>query len=173
MAGTHSKTILFIGDSLIEFFDWQRRFPEHKIFNLGIAGETVEGLLSRIDRIIKTHPAPDLIFIMTGINNVAIEDFDFLDSYKEIIKRLRDAYPKTQIFITSLLPTLLEWIPEEFILKANLFLAEIAKETGAEFLDIHACFANNELKECLLPDGVHLSDKGYALWSQALEKIIK
>jgi len=38
------KTILFIGDSLTEFFDWQKRFPGHKVVNLGSAGETVETL---------------------------------------------------------------------------------------------------------------------------------
>jgi lysophospholipase L1-like esterase len=70
--------ILFLGHSLIEFFDWQKRFPAHTVRNLGVAGESVEGLLSRLDGIIKTYPEADLIFIMTGINNIAMEDFDFL-----------------------------------------------------------------------------------------------
>jgi hypothetical protein len=37
--------ILFLGHSLIEFFDWQKRFPDHLAVNLGKAGESVEGLL--------------------------------------------------------------------------------------------------------------------------------
>ncbi|HDH01537.1 MAG TPA: GDSL family lipase, partial [Nitrospirae bacterium] len=52
----HTKDILFLGHSLIEFFDWQTRFPDHRVASLGVAGETVEGLLSRLDGIIKEYP---------------------------------------------------------------------------------------------------------------------
>jgi len=37
-----------MGDSLIEFFNWQERFPDREVFNYGIAGETAEGLLARL-----------------------------------------------------------------------------------------------------------------------------
>ena len=66
--------ILFIGHSLIEFFDWQRRFPTHSTVNLGVAGETTEGLLSRTEHVIESHPSADLIFLMTGLNNIAMDE---------------------------------------------------------------------------------------------------
>ena len=78
--------ILFIGHSLIEFFDWQKRFPGHSAENLGVADETTEGLLARIDRIGGAHPSADLIFLMTGLNNISMDDFDFLGSYQEIVQ---------------------------------------------------------------------------------------
>lgn len=169
----HSKTILFLGHSLIEFFDWQQRFPEHRVYNLGRAGETVEGLLSRTGGIIEKHPPPDLIFIMTGLNNVAMEDFDFLDSFREIIGKLSVAYPESRIFINSLLPTMLEEIPDESIRRVNRSLKVIAGETGAEFLDIYSTFTAKGVEDCLLPDGVHLNNKGYALWAEAVERLIR
>ncbi len=46
------KNIVFIGDSLTGYFDWQKRFPDYDVKNLGIGGETVEGLMGRMDRII-------------------------------------------------------------------------------------------------------------------------
>ena len=64
--------ILFIGHSLIEFFDWQKRFPGHSAVTLGVAGETTEVLLARIDRIRGAHPSADLIFLMTGLNNICL-----------------------------------------------------------------------------------------------------
>ena len=57
--------ILFLGDSLIEYFDWNERLPGHNIVNLGIAGESVQGLLSRVMKISETSQNAEMIFIMT------------------------------------------------------------------------------------------------------------
>lgn len=172
---TFYKKILFIGHSLIEFFDWQGRFPDHQVVSLGVAGETVEGLLARIDVIIKEYPDFDLVFIMTGTNNVAMEDFEFLASYKSIIEKLSTAYPKSGIFIHSILPVVLEWIKDEDIKRANSSIKKMADKTSAQFLDIYNFFVDNKgtaIKDYLLEDGVHLSDKGYAIWTGALDEIV-
>ncbi len=172
---TFYKKILFIGHSLIEFFDWQNRFPDHKVVSLGVAGETVEGLLARTDGIIKEYPHFDLVFIMTGTNDVAMEDFDFLDSYKNIIEKLSAAYPGSGIFIHSILPVTLEWITDEDIKRANRSIKKLAEETRVEFLDVYKLFIDTKgkaVESYLLDDGVHLSDKGYAVWTGSLEKIV-
>jgi len=169
------KNILFIGDSLVEFFDWQGRFPGYTIANLGVAGETVEGLHSRIEKIISKYPSPDLVLIMTGINNVAMEDLGFFDSYRGIIKALSSAYPHTRIVLHALLPTLLPWISNERIQEVNHSLHKIAQETRTEFLNLHSGFVDpqgNPIRDYLLPDGVHLSEKGYARWAEVLARII-
>lgn len=171
----HKKDILLIGHSLIEFFDWQSHFQDHRVVSLGVAGETVEGLLSRIDGITREYPHFDLVFIMTGTNNVAMEDFDFMYPYREIIEKLSAAYPKTKIFIHSILPVILEWITDEDIQRANRSIKKMAKATGVEFLDIYKLFVDIEgkaLKDYLLEDGVHLSNKGYAVWTDALDRIV-
>jgi lysophospholipase L1-like esterase len=171
-----SKRILFIGDSLTEFFDWQRRFPGHEIVNLGSAGETVEGLLSRTDRLTKLTPAPDAVFLMTGINNVAIEDYDFLDSYGEIVEKISAAFPGVRLFIQSILPALVPWISGEAIRELNRSLQEIAEKAGKEYLDIYSLFIGPDgtgVRDYFLPDGVHLSDAGYTAWSKALERLLE
>jgi len=167
--------ILFLGHSLIEFFDWQNRFPGHNAVNLGVAGESVEGLLFRLNGIIKAYPEVDLIFIMTGINNIAMEDFDFLDSYREIILKLSAVYPKARVFIHSLLPVMVDFIDNKTILNVNDKIKILAGTTGAEFMDLHYLFTDNQgrpVKGYFLDDGIHLSDKGYDVWSEALEEII-
>jgi lysophospholipase L1-like esterase len=172
----HQKTILFLGHSLIEFFDWQGRFPGHRVFNLGVAGETAEGLLSRTERIITEHPGAELIFIMTGINDVAMEEFDFIGSYRKIIEKLKAAYPEARIFIHSLLPVTLEWVTDEAIREANRSIEACSKETNAELIDLYALFLDERRRareDLFLPDGVHLTEKGYSVWAKAIEGIIE
>jgi len=167
--------ILFIGHSLIEFFDWQSRFPEHRVINLGVAGETVRGLLSRTERIINDFPSADMIFLMTGLNDLAMENLNFLDPYKVIINRLKGAYPDVIIFVHSLLPTLVEFISNDLIKMINKSIREIAIDTGAVYIDIYGLFVNRDgrpIRRYFLDDGVHLSNQGYTLWANLLERRI-
>lgn len=174
--GSEAKNILFVGDSLIEFFDWQEEFPEHRVHNLGIAGETVEGLLSRIRRVTQQYPGMQTVVIMAGINNVAMEDIDFIASYERVIEHLSAAYAGAEIIVHSLLPTLVPWISVKSIQGVNLSLRRLAEEKKVLFLDLYRDFIDrqgNPIGNYLLPDGVHISADGYAAWAAALVKILR
>lgn len=169
------EKLVFIGDSLTEYFNWQRRFPDHNVLNLGVSGETVEGLEARIDRILLGVHEPDTIFIMTGINNIAMEDLDILGAYKRIINRLFSAYKKSVIVVQSLLPVNLSWIDNSAIREINRGLEKIAADFMSVYLDVYPLFcdaAGAVNASCLLDDGVHLSDKGYEIWSAAVERFL-
>lgn len=168
--------ILFIGDSLTEYFDWQQRFPEHEVMNLGIAGETVEGLAGRLNRIVTSINNPDLIFIMTGINNIAMEDYDIVETYRDIVKNLSSEFKNVVMVIQSILPVRLPWIDNRAIENINHSLEKIAKEFKVEYLDIYSLFIDsdeNPISDYLLDDGVHLSEKGYEVWAKAVEGFLK
>lgn len=164
--------ILFIGHSLVEFYDWQARFPQHRVANLGVAGETVDSMLWRLDGIKDKYPSADLIVLMSGLNDVAMGDMDFLDDYREAVEKLVLAYPGAKIFVNSILPTLSAFIPDRWIKNANDALKGMADDLGLVFLNVYELFMDGSgmpIKEYILGDEVHLSEKGYAVWSKALE----
>lgn len=168
--------IAFIGDSLTEYFDWQGRFPGYQVTNLGVAGEPVEGLLNRIPEIRSTVRDPGVIFLMTGINNLAMEDHSIAGTYKKIVASLVAYYRGSLVVIQSILPVLLPWVDNRVIERTNRSLEEIAKEFNAEYLDICGSFVDEEknpVKGYLLDDGVHLSDKGYEIWANVIEEFLK
>ncbi|MBI5102151.1 MAG: GDSL family lipase [Nitrospirae bacterium] len=169
------KKLLFIGDSLVEYFDWASRFPSYSVSNLGIAGETVDGLYARLDRVIMTTDTPDMVFIMSGINNLAMEDRGFGQKYRNILQRLRQEYPDAEIVAHSLLPVLYPFIGNRDIEQMNLTLKQIASDEGARYLDIHARFLDEDAQpdpSCLVEDGVHVSEEGYRRWADEIEKIL-
>ncbi len=141
--------------------------------NLGRAGETVEGLLSRMGRELEGWPAPDYVFIMSGANNVAMEETGFITEYRDIIKQFRAKAPDAKIFVHSLIPMLLPWVTPEMITNVNGLLQKVAEETGAEYLDIHGLFVDSGVRDCLLEDGVHVSEDGYDIWSAKVEEVIE
>jgi lysophospholipase L1-like esterase len=166
---------LFIGDSLIEFCDWQAKFPQVVVQNLGMAGETVEGLLARLDTQMDRIVPPDLILIMSGINNVAMEDFAFLPTYEIIIARLKADFPQARIIVNCLLPVQLPWFAEDTVPRVNGFLQQLAGRLSVSYLNIYQRFLDAQQHidtRCFLEDGVHLSDEGYEVWAQSLRDFL-
>ena len=170
------KHLVFIGDSLTEWFDWQERFPAYRVVNLGISGETVEELLDRRDAIRTRVEAPDFIFLMTGINNVLSERYDITRPYVEIARNLTTWYKGAKIVVQSLLPVDMPWIKNDTIRTINRHLAEIAREHNAAYLDVYGAFTDadgNPRPGLLSDDGVHLAGKGYEVWAKVVEKFLR
>lgn len=170
------KKLVFIGDSLTQWCDWERRFPEHQATNLGISGETVEGLLARRERIRARINEPDFIFLMTGINNIASEEYDFLLPYREIVRNLTTWYKQAIVVVQSILPIEVTWIDNTVIQNINRQLEDLAYELGAAYLDVYGIFVDSQGRPksgYLSDDGVHLAAKGYDSWTKEVEKFLK
>jgi lysophospholipase L1-like esterase len=169
------KKIAFIGDSLTEFFDWQGRFPMHDVMNLGIAGEPVEGLLGRMGRIRSEISDPDIIFVMTGINNLAMGDAEILSRYEKVLNALISGFTGSVVVLQSVLPAILPWLDNAEIERVNHGLERMAGALKIRYLDVYSRFIDNKgnpVPEYLSEDGVHLSDRGYKVWSRAVEEEI-
>lgn len=167
--------ILFLGDSLIEYFHWQGWFSDHRVYNLGLAGESVGGMLSRLADVKEACPEADRIFIMSGINNLAMGDLEFIESYKETLEKLSSYYPGAVIYINSLLPAAVDFIPAGSIGMVNEALKVLAKDKGANYIDLYSKFINTAgrpIREYLQDDGVHLSMTGYEVWAHVVGEIL-
>lgn len=170
------SNLVFIGDSLTQWCDWEQRFPRYRVTNLGVSGETVEGLLARGERIRAAIENPDYLFLMTGVNNIATEQYDIIPSYRELVRNLTTWYKKSKVVVQSILPVELTWIGNNVIKDANRRLERIALEYGAEYLDVYSLFVDptgSPLSECLQDDGVHLSRQGYDVWTKEVKRFLK
>jgi lysophospholipase L1-like esterase len=145
------------------------------VTNLGISGETVEGLLARRERIRTQIDNPDFIFLMTGINNIATGQYDIVPPYREIVRNLTTWYTQSTVVVQSLLPVDSEWVSNDVILDINRLLEEIAREFSAVYLDVFRSFVDVKVtpkKGFLSDDGVHLANKGYDVWAREVERFI-
>jgi lysophospholipase L1-like esterase len=167
------KEIVFIGDSLTEFFDWQNRLPGFSVQNLGSAGEPVEELLERLRRL-RFFRNPDCLFLMTGINNLRRGDHEITGRYREVVDYLAAEIKDGVIALQSILPAL-RWVPPEVIIDANRAIRGMADLHGMEYLDLYSLFLNSDGTpdaELFDEDGIHLSAKGYTIWSRAVEDFL-
>ena len=172
-----AKTLLMLGDSLIEWGDWETLLPDFRVINRGIAGEHTEELsarlVSEIDAVVDAGAEPEYILIMTGTNNLLMGSPYFPVILGNMLPRLVALCPHSSITLNSLMPMQLRGLAQESVTAANNELRDAAEQSGCHFLDMTGPFIEQCLpvtKPCFLNDGVHLATRGYQVWAGAIEK---
>lgn len=172
-----SKDIIFLGNSITDFTDWNEllRMPEAR--NRGISGDITFGILERLDEVTDGKPAK--VFILIGINDISrnIPDSIILDNYKKMILRIKKESPKTKIFFNTLLPVnntftdRAHFNKDEHIQAVNEGLKKLAASYKVTVIDIHPHFldANKKLDQQYTYDGLHLNADGYKKWAALLK----
>jgi len=178
LSNCQKNGILFLGDSLTEEFHVSQYFPGFPIINRGISGDTIEGVIERID-ISAIRLEPSKIFLMIGINDIGsdmTEKYIQLH-YTRLLTLLQDNLPQSELYVLSLLPVRPEWgksMPGQ-IKKINKFIHDASRKNTITFINLFASFidSNGYLKENLTNDGLHLNSNGYDLWAKELMRYLQ
>lgn len=162
--------LLFLGDSLLADFNWQERITRFDVSNLSVVGETALGLLNRLPAVENKVIDPHIILIMTGTNNLLMEDYNFTEIIRQILVSLSRSYPTADIIINSLLPIKIPWLKAEELMRINKVLETLSLTSGCCYLDMYSKFTNkNGLFQA---DGIHCTETGYNLWAKSILEYI-
>jgi lysophospholipase L1-like esterase len=185
-----TNALVFLGNSLTQYFELAEFFPGTTVKNRGIAGDLTGDVLKRLDAIVKDQPKK--IFIEIGINDVfdGIPEDTILERYGRIVNTLAKACPKTHLYVQSLFPVSnhhdmlrqydtksINHTVESINKKLQSFVSE--KNTDAmlmnriHYLDTYNPFNEDGLRKEYTIDGVHLSAQGYVLWAAILKPFVE
>lgn len=160
---------------------------EVNVFNLGIGGETTEGLLRRIAVEIgaRTSAEENLIFLFYGANDLAIKNGEevvaielFAANLKAAIEVARQTTDKVHLMTILPISSNVEGVLSpagkvrtlERILLYNEKIKTVAKDCNVALIDLFHLFEEKE--ELLSKDGIHPNEKGYLLISDLMKKYI-
>jgi lysophospholipase L1-like esterase len=168
--------VVFLGDSLSANCEWSNFFPNQEIKNLGIGGDTTDGILNRIDDIIKYKPQK--LFLLIGINDLYYGKRVgyIINNYRLILETLKKQSPQTIVFVQSLLPVRApsNKVKTQSIVELNGKIKSLANEFSFNYIELFPAFldSNRELDKRYTTDGVHLNGEGYLVWKRMIEKDI-
>ena len=79
--------VVFLGDSLTNGGRWSEAFIEKRVANRGIGGDTSQGILNRVDKVIALNPKT--VYLMLGINDIMHDKKSayIFERYKKIITK--------------------------------------------------------------------------------------
>jgi lysophospholipase L1-like esterase len=157
--------VVFLGDSITEGGRWEKLFPGVRTRNRGIGGDTTTGVLARVDQVAGRRAAG--VFLLIGTNDLfgGTSEAEIAERVAQIVARLRAGSPTTRVFVQSVLPRAAEYRGRIEALNARL--ATVARDSGAEFVDLYPAFLDSgdgSLRDDLSNDQLHLLGSGYVLW---------
>jgi lysophospholipase L1-like esterase len=172
-----STDIIFLGNSITDYTDWNELLGLNTARNRGISGDITFGILQRLDEVTEGKPAK--VFILIGINDIArnIPDSVILDNYRKMVRRIKAASPATKIYFHTLLPVNNEFTArnhfnkDEHIHYVNKGIKELGVQEGITIIDLYPHFLNadQKLDKKYTADGLHLTAAGYEVWVRLLK----
>ena len=177
--------ILFIGDSIVEYYPLQELFGTSKtIVNRGIRGYQTGLLLENLDAHLYGG-AVDKIVLLIGTNDIGkdVPVNDVLNNLEAIIQSIARDYPLTEIKLLSILPVnegedykqTVYIRTNEKIQKWNQAYQELdSAYMQVEFVPVFDSLLDQEgqLKKDYTTDGLHLSVAGYQVLTKALKSYL-
>lgn len=156
---------------------WSDAFPDKKIVNLGLSGDSISDMIDRVDMI--ESVTPEKVFILGGINSLTDSNSEIMiGQYRKLIETVRKVVPETDIFIQSVLPVTVEYqentASNDSIIAFNLEIEKLANEYGATYINIFDLYAvDDALDSEATIDGVHLKEEAYDRWYNEIRPYIE
>lgn len=175
---TVSPNYLFLGDSITDFYDLGKYFPDEPVVNSGISGHTTEDLLKDMEKRVYQYN-PSKVFLLIGTNDLLKEDMTekVIENIKKIAENIKEKRPLATIYIESIYPVnhdlsnIIGNRKNSDIEKINTALKKYCQQEKLTYIDVFKSLVddNGNLDEDYTKDGLHLNDKGYTVVTKILK----
>jgi len=179
-----NENIVFVGDSIFDWYPTEKIFSDFPIVNSGIVGNKTTDILNNMEeRIYKYNPTK--VFIQIGTNDIEWEDSEELNEevFQNIVKiaeGIKENRSKSEIYIISIYPVNnnLPGANDRHISEIKAINEKLKKycatTDGVEYIDaFHQLIDENEMLDIAYTnDGLHPNGLGYAKITEILMKYI-
>ena len=176
------ENIVFLGDSITDFYNLDKYYPDNNVVNSGISGDVSDDILNDMyNRVYRYNPSK--VFLLIGTNQIPKGDSDdeIVDDIKRIITNIHDNRSITKIYVESIYPvnkelnkTMVSTRDNERIVELNKKIKEEVKDIKyVEYINIYdSLLKDNKLSNEYSIDGLHLNDRGYEIVTNIIKKYL-
>jgi lysophospholipase L1-like esterase len=178
--------VVFLGDSITDYWKLPDYFPGKPYINRGIDGQTTPEMLVRFRQdVIGLHPK--VLVVLAGTNDIAgvtgrTSNDDIEANYASMAELAR--VHRIRVVFASVLPVhnythdaeeSFALRPRDRILTLNKWLKDYCAKNGFVYLDYFRALVDERgmLKRALAEDGLHPTDAGYKIMASLAEKAIQ
>lgn len=177
--------VLFMGDSITDLWRSDREpmagkpvfdkyFGDWKVANFGIAGDTTQGVLYRLQHGEGEGFSPKVIMLLIGVNNTRSNTApEIAEGAGAVVAELQKHFPAAEILLLGIFPTRAANDPiRQDIAYINKVISRLDHGDKVHYLDIGHVFldADGNIPKEIMNDSLHPTTAGYELWAQAVIK---
>jgi len=186
--------VYFMGDSITRRWgasdenykdllaNWRANFTGWNAADLGWGADKTQHMLWRLQNGELDGVNPKVVVLMAGTNNVGratplgdvdARAADVARGVSAVVREIRKRAPEATVVITGITPRNDNIAVMPVINRANELIAALADGKKTRYININAAlaFPDNQLREGMANDGLHLTVKAYQIWADALKPI--
>lgn len=159
--------VVFFGDSITEYCDLAAYYPGLDTVNQGIAGDTTDGMLRRLEQVYAA--GPQIVVILGGVNDI-LSGYDaehVLNNLSAIVRSIHERLPQARVVVQSIYPVAEgdDLCFTRQIRDVNARLEEQAAELDYRYTNVYdvLCTEDGRLDRLYSDDGLHPNDAGYRI----------
>jgi lysophospholipase L1-like esterase len=170
--------IVFVGSSSIRLWDLARSFPGMPVINRGFGGSQIADSVKHVDLLVIRHKPRTVVFY-AGDNDLAggKTPTQVTDDFKAFVAKIHAALPATRVAFIGIKPSILRWGNIAQVRQANALIREYCDgDDRLGFVDVDGPMLGwdgKPRKDLLVADGLHLSPKGYVLWTALVRPFLE
>ena len=170
----------YLADSRARRPEERRREGRGTMADFGVGWDRIQNLLWRMRHGELDGLRPKAVVLLIGTNNAGNEDdgnprntkAEIVEGISVVLKELRTRFPESKVLLLGIFPRGSKDDPvREQVREINSQLAKLGDGKTVKFMDFGDKFvaADGTLSREIMPDLLHLSEKGYQIWAEAME----
>ncbi len=170
--------ILFYGSSSVRMWNTlEASYPEYNIVRRGLGGSHMADAVYYADRMALRYE-PRLVLVYEGDNDLAdgLTPAEVLAEFHELVTVIQDSLPRTRIAFLAIKPSIARiQLMDEVRTTNNLIRAYTEADPRLSFVDTAQFMLGmdgNPRPDLFREDGLHLNEKGYAIWKQVVDPFL-
>jgi hypothetical protein len=169
--------IVFVGSSSIRLWDLAKYFPNVPAINRGFGGSQMIDSVNHADLLVIGHK-PRTVIVYAGDNDLAAgkSPQQISDDFKAFVEKVRSALPETRMAYIGIKPSIQRWAIVAKVRQTNALIREYCDtDDRLGFIDVDGPMLGwdgKPRKDLFVADGLHLSPKGYALWTMLVQPFL-
>jgi lysophospholipase L1-like esterase len=176
MFAHHSPNIIFIGDSITQYFltigrdTWDADFTPRNALDFGISGDSTQHILWRLQNYPLSQLHPRVAVVMAGTNNWHNTADEIAAGVHAVVAQAQRTFPGIRVIVCSILPNARA---NALTSAANSRIAQFADGQSVFFVDLTPLMPPmGDSFKGLREDKLHPSAEGYAIWAKAILPLV-
>jgi lysophospholipase L1-like esterase len=171
--------VLFLGSSSIRMWKTLAKdFPDQKVIHRGFGGSQTRDAINYIDRIVVPyHPRQILFYEGDNDINAGKTPEKVAADFKEFVEKTRAKLPGVRIDFICIKPSIARWKLVDKIKEANRLIEAYTRTAeNVEYINVFDAMLGDDgkpLPDIFIKDGLHMNEKGYAIWTKIIRERIR